>query len=170
MSTTAVGPQPTLGLEEYPKLWIDSACEVLGQIAGQPFQAKALAAGEVQAPKSPVYALFTLGPPLAGEQVIGVSKADALKLALLLMGDPSAKGATFDAENREAFAELCRQIGGTAALSLGARLQKEVETKLAGTDRPAWLGPATDSAYFHLSSSAIPAPMLLSIQLSGSSR
>ncbi len=165
--STADGCQIALAIEDYPKLWVDSVCEVLSKIANTRFQAKAAEAPDAEASDSPLCcALFTLGPPVSGEQAVCFSEKDGLKLSQLFGGEPLAEGAAFDAERREAVAELFRQVGGTAALALSEGLKTKVEANLTRMELPAWLQPPRLGKPFHIWSATDPTPLLLSIHLS----
>jgi flagellar motor switch protein FliN len=165
--SNAAGSQPRLSLEAYQKAWMDSFGEVLRQIASAPFQTRALAAGETQRQDLGLcHAVLSVGPPLAGEQVISVPEHDALILAQLLMGEPATEGAALDDGHREAFAELVRQIAGSAAMALGQNLNAEIALSLTGMERPVWAEAAAEPVRFQLSSTVIVAPLSVSILLS----
>jgi flagellar motor switch protein FliN len=165
--TNDAGARPGLSLEDYQKLWIESICEVLTQIAGSPFHAAA--GGLEEAPGSNLsrcHAVFALGPPLAGELAIGLAERDGLRLAQLLMGEPGSERAAFDADHREAFAELFRQIAGAAALALSARLKLEVAVRLIGTEPAAWMAVCAEVVSVRLQSAATSAPLHVAFQFS----
>jgi flagellar motor switch protein FliN/FliY len=163
MSAATASPV-SLTREQYQRTWIDSAREVLGQIAGTPFAAADTGSAQTQDPAAP-FMCFSVGAPLCGEQSISITAPDALQLSQLLMGEPLEETAAFDADHREALAELFRQIAGAAALALGSKLGQEIEVKLTGTERPAWLPLST--ADFHVQlSSARTRGLSLHIQLS----
>jgi len=166
MSTTT-GSQLGLAIEEYRQLWVDSVCEVLSKIANRQFQAKTVEGPEAEGSDSPLCcALFTLGPPVTGEQAICFSEKDGLKLSQLFVGEALGDAATFDSEQREAVAELFRQVCGTAALVLSSRLKTELEVKLTGMEPPTWLRSSGMGQPFHIWSGSEPTPLLLRIQLS----
>jgi len=155
-ATTA--PAVRLNLEQYQQVWMESACEVLGQISGSPFEgqmASSAGTGLTQDP-SALCMHFSVGAPLLGEQTLLLATADGLRLSQMLMGEPLDPGAAFDADHRDALAELFRQIAGSAALALGAELEAEVKVTLAGTERPAWLASCAAGAELNLTSPQLP--------------
>jgi flagellar motor switch protein FliN/FliY len=165
--SSAIGCQFGLAIADYQKLWADSICQVLSKIANTQFHAKAVEGSGAEASDSPLFcALFTFGPPVTGEQAICFSEKDGLKLSHFLVGEPLAEGATFDSEQREAVAELLRQVCGTAALALSSRLKAEVEVNLTGMERPGWLQSAALSGAFQIWSASDPTPLLLNISIS----
>ena len=141
----------SLTFEQYQRTWIDSAREVLGQVAGTAFAAADTGSAETSDSTAP-FMCFSVGDPLRGEQSISIAAPDALQLSQLLMGEPLEETAAFDADHHEALAELFRQIAGTAALALGFKLGKEIEVKLTGTERPAWLPSSPADFHVQLSS------------------
>ncbi len=156
-----------LNCEQYQDVWIDSICEVLSQISGNPFQGRAVNPASGSGPAQDSSALcmhFSMGAPLAGDHVLLLTAADGLCLSQLLMGEPLDASASFDADHNDALAELFRQIGGSTALALGAKLETEVKVTLAGTERPAWLASSAPTQ-LNLSSSQFPS-LLLSLHLS----
>jgi len=164
--STAIGCRG-LAIEEYQQLWVDSVCQVLSQITNTPFQAEAVEGPDAQASDSPLCCvLFTLGPPVRGEQAVCFSEKDGLKLSQLFAGEPVADDATFDAEQRETVAQLFGQVCGTAARALSSRLKTEVEEKLTGMEPPVWLSSPAFGKPFQIWSESEPTPMLLRIHLS----
>lgn len=165
--SSAIGCQLGLTIADYQELWADSICQVLGKIANTQFHAKAVEGSGAEASDSPLScALFTFGPPVSREQAICFSEKDGLRLSHLLVGEPPAEGATFDSEQREAVAELFRQVCGTAVLALSSRLKAEVEVNLTRMERPAWLQSAALGGAFHIWSASDPTPLLLNIYIS----
>lgn len=159
MSAT-LAPTGRLNHEQYQRLWIDSACEVLGQISGNPFEGQIASPASGSRPADDPNALcmhFSVGAPLGGEQAMLLAAADGLRLSQMLMGEPLAPSATFDSDHRDALAELFRQIAGTAALALGAKLETEVKVTLVDTEQPAWLSSSPAGAHFKLTTSESPA-------------
>jgi flagellar motor switch protein FliN/FliY len=165
MSATAA-PTVKLNHEQYQHIWIESACEVLGQISGSPFEgqiASSADSGLVQ-DQTALCMHFSVGVPLGGEQALFLAAADGLRLSQLLMGEPLEPSATFDADHRDALAELFRQIAGSTALALGAKLETEVKVTLIGADRPTWLAASPAGVQLKLTSSQFPA-LSLNLQL-----
>ena len=167
MSATAA-PALKLTPEQYQQIWMDSAREVLGQIAGNSFAGEiaSSAAGSGSAADPTALCMrFSVGAPLGGEQALLLAAADGLSLSQLLMGEPLDPSAVFDPDHRDALAELFRQIAGSASLALGAKLETEVPVTLASTERPAWLSSSPAGAHLKLTSSQFPA-LSLYLQLS----
>lgn len=163
--SAALASAVKLDHEQYQSVWIDSICEVLGQIAGSSFEGR-VASGPGPAGDPSVLCMhFSLGAPLGGEQALLLAAADGLRLSQLLMGEPPDPAAAFDADHRDALGELFRQIAGSAALALGARLETEVKVTLTDTERPAWLASSPAGAHLNLTSTQFPA-LSLSLQLS----
>ncbi len=166
MSATTA-PAVRLTPEQYQQIWIDSACEVLGQISGNSFEGEI--AGSAAGSGSPADSMalcmhFSVGSPLGGEQALLLAPADGLSLSQLLMGESLDSSAAFDPDHREALAELFRQIAGSASLALGARLEAEVQVSLTGAERPAWLSSSPAGAQLKLTSAQFPA-LSLNLQL-----
>lgn len=158
----------TLNRVKYQEIWIDSICEVLEQIAGNPFQgeiAGQAAGSSVAEDPSALCVHFSVGAPLSGEQTLLVAVADGLRLSQMLMGEALEPSAAFDSEHSDALAELFRQIAGSASATLGTALATEVKVTLTGTDRPTWLASSPAGAQFKLTSSQFPA-LSMYLQLS----
>lgn len=165
--STAIGCQHPLAIGDYQKLWLDSVCQVLSKIANTQFQEKTAEGPDSRIDDSRLCcALFRLGLPVSGEQAICFSEQDGLKLFKLVSGESLANGATFDSEQREAVAELFRQVCGTAAVALSSRLKTEVEANLTRMECPVWLPSPTLGKPFHIYSASDPTPLRLSIHLS----
>ena len=163
--SAALAPAVNLNREQYQSVWVDSICEVLGQISGNPFEGRLASGSGPAGDPSALCMHFSLGAPLGGEQALLLAAADGLRLSQLLMGEPPDPGAAFDADHRDALAELFRQIAGSAALALGAKLETEVNVTLSDTERPAWLATSPAGAHFNLTSAQFPL-LSLSLQLS----
>jgi flagellar motor switch protein FliN len=167
MSATPAGTTQ-LDHEQYQRVWIDSTCEVLSQISGNPFEGQVASPASDSGPAEDPAALcmhFSVGAPLGGEQTLMLAAADGLRLAQLLMGESLDPGAAFDADHRDALAELFRQIAGSAALALGSKLETEVKVTLTDTERPEWLATSPAAADLKLTSSEFPA-LSLHLQIS----
>lgn len=167
MSAT-LAPTVKLDHPQYQDIWIDSACEVLGQISGNPFEGQIVSPSSGSSLAGDPNALcmhFSVGAPLGGEQALLLAASDGLRLSQLLMGEPVEASATFDSDHRDALAELFRQIAGAAALALGARLETEVKVTLVDTEQPAWLSSSPAGTHLTLTSSQFPA-LSVCLQLS----
>jgi flagellar motor switch protein FliN len=163
--SAALASAVKLDCEQYQEIWIDSVCEILGQISGNSFEGQ-VASGSGPADDPTALCMhFSLGAPLDGEHVMFVAATDGLRLSQLLMGEPLNPGAAFDADHRDALAELFRQIAGSAALTLGARLETEVKVMLTDTERPSWLASSPVGAQLKLTSPQFP-DLSLSLKLS----
>jgi flagellar motor switch protein FliN len=157
-----------LNLEQYQKIWMDSACEVLGQVSGNSFDgaiAGSTPASDLAGDPTALCMHFSVTDPLGGEQTLLLASADGLSLSQLLMGEPLDPSAAFDPDHRDALAELFRQTAGLASLAVGAKLEAEVKVTLVGTERPTWLSSSPAGAQLKLTSSQFPA-LSLYLQLS----
>ena len=129
--------------QDYLNVWSASVCDVLEQITGTAFTAIDLPPQEVVPEtgtlrKEGVWLRFKVEKALQGEQSFGICKADALRLAQILMGQPFDVSRDFSTEDQDALAELFRQFAGTAALALKPRVGGEVNLQLAGHDPGNW--------------------------------
>jgi flagellar motor switch protein FliN len=163
--SAALASAVKLDCEQYQEIWIDSVCEILGQISGNSFEGQIASGSGPADDPSALCMHFSLGAPLDGEHVMFVAATDALRLSQLLMGEPLNPSAAFDADHRDALAELFRQIAGSAALTLGARLETEVKVMLTDTERPSWLASSPVGAQLKLTSPQFP-DLSLSLKLS----
>ena len=138
-----IPPSASDSTEVYLTAWIASVCDLLEKITGTPFAAVDLAPHEVAQEaeilrEKGVWLRFTVEKPLKGEQSFGICKADAMRLAQILMGGPFDMTGDFSREHQDALAELFRQFAGAAALALKPRVGGEVGLQFAGYDPGNW--------------------------------
>jgi flagellar motor switch protein FliN/FliY len=81
---------------------------------------------------------FTMSDSLLGEQAFSVSKADALHLGQLFIGETVDANAEFTPDHVDALAELFRQFAGTVALQLKGILGEECPIRFKDMKMPAW--------------------------------
>lgn len=91
------------------------------------------------------WATFTVSDALLGEQAFSVSKADALHLGQLFIGETVDPNAEFTSDHADAFAELFRQFAGTVAVQLKEILGKECVVRFKDTQMPSWNSVETAS-------------------------
>jgi len=161
-TASAPRPDPTA----YVEAWADSLAQVLTQISGSPLPWTALAESPpelAQSAGNDSWILCANSGGLRGEMSLRIPAASALRLAQIFMSEPAAAAAEFTAENREAVAELLRQVAGLVASALKAD-RGEVQLRLdPAPGAPSW--PA--SAVFWLrSGDDSPTAMLLEMHLS----
>jgi flagellar motor switch protein FliN/FliY len=87
-----------------------------------------------------LWVTFTISDVLLGEQAFSTSRADALLLGQLFIGETPDPNAEFTPDHADAFAELFRQFAGTAALHLKATLGTECPVRFKDTQKPTWNG------------------------------
>jgi flagellar motor switch protein FliN len=141
-------PSTTDRTEAYRRAWMSAACDVLRQITGAAFAAVDLSPQELdqevgKLKQEGVWLRFTVGcssaaSPVKGEHSFGIGKADALRFAQILMGEPFDAARDFSADYQDALDELFRQFAGTAALALKPVAGAEVNLQLAGHDSGNW--------------------------------
>jgi flagellar motor switch protein FliN len=125
------------GAANYYSLWSQSAAATLSQLTGKELTAEITAA--VEAPEGDrFWATFTMTDALLGEQAFSVSKADALHLGQLFIGETTDSNVEFNADHADALAELFRQFAGTVALQLKGILGRECIVRFKDTVKPSW--------------------------------
>lgn len=155
-------------IQEFLQVWIQSACKVLEQVAGAPFEAAPVPKEELSGQRQEVaesgtWLRFAAEKRLSGEQAFLVPAKNALVMGQLLMAEPPDENAEITDDHRDAVGELFRQFAGDAALTLKAKLDGEVDLQFAGNDRPGW--EAVYQAGFRLTNEKTP-PLLLFIDIS----
>jgi flagellar motor switch protein FliN/FliY len=136
-------PSASGGAKAYVSAWAASVCDVLGKITGTVFSSIEVARDEAAEQiktlsEHGVWLRFALDSALKGQHAFLICKADALRLAQILVGEPFDETQDFSAEYRDALAELFRQFAGVAALALKARVGGEVNLQFAGYDPANW--------------------------------
>jgi len=141
----------SFGVGNYYILWSQTMASIVGQLAGK--EAGVEVGGPVD-DTSPdrLWVTFTLGEALLGEQAFSVSRADALLLGQVFMGEIPDPNAEFTPDHTDSLAELFRQFAGTVALQLKAELGTECTVRFKDTKEPDWKSPETSSL------SVLPAP------------
>lgn len=155
-------------IQEYFGVWAQSVCSVLEQIGGAPFTPEELPAETANAKAQGLadngfWTRFEAAKDLKGKHALLLSKADALRLAQILLAQPLTETEAFTDEQRDALGEMFRRFASAAAVSLKGRLGVEVELKFAGMDRPH--GAPAARACFQCTSANIP-PIVLVIEIS----
>jgi flagellar motor switch protein FliN len=125
------------GVENYYSLWSQSVAATLSQFTGKELGAEMAAAGE-EAEGERFWVTFTMSDTLLGEQAFSVSKADALHLGQLFIGETADPNAEFTPDHADALAELFRQFAGTVALQLKGILGAECPVRFKDTEMPSW--------------------------------
>jgi flagellar motor switch protein FliN/FliY len=126
-------------LQEYLQAWGESIGSVLQQLAGVPHTWQELspqaAQAQLAAPEeSRIAVQFQAEQHLSGNQGIVLSKKDAVRLAQLLLAEPSDGGSELSPEHQDALSELFRQFAGAAATALKGLAGGEVNFKWLGMD------------------------------------
>ena len=125
------------GVENYYSLWSQSVASTLSQFTGKEVGAEMGAAGE-EAEGERFWVTFTMSDALLGEQAFSVTKADALHLGQLFIGETADPNAEFTPDHADALAELFRQFAGTVALQLKGILGTECPVRFKDTQMPSW--------------------------------
>ena len=157
--------------DSYLSAWLSGVCEVLEKIAGTAFKASDLSpqeaaneAGILEEEGS--WVRFTVSSagenpsPLDGEHSFGIERADALRLAQILMGEPFNASQESSGEYQDALDELFRQFAGTAAVALKPRMGGEINLVLAGHEPGSWK-PHLQRGYRLKSEGGVQFPLLV---------
>jgi flagellar motor switch protein FliN/FliY len=126
-----------LGAAKYYSLWSQSAAATLSQFTGKELSAE-ITAGVEETGDDRCWVTFTMTDALLGEQAFSVSKAGALHLGQLFIGETADPSAEFNADHADALAELFRQFAGTVALQLKGILGRECAVRFKDTLKPSW--------------------------------
>lgn len=151
-------------IQDFLQVWIQSACKVLEQVAGTPFEAAPVPEEELSGQRQEVaesgtWLRFAAEKRLTGEQAFLIPTKSALVMGQLLMAEPPDENAEITDDHRDAVGELFRQFAGDAALTLKAKLDGEVDLQFAGNDRPGW--ESVLQAGFRLTSEKTPSLLLI---------
>ena len=149
--SSEISPSQSDGAQLYLSVWASSACDVLKKITGSDFAGVELADSEVAEAAATlrpegVWLRFEVGQALQGKQSIGMSEADALRLAQILTGEPPDETQALSPDYQDALAELLRQFAGTAAVALKPHAGGEVTLQFAGYGAANWT-PHTQSGF-----------------------
>lgn len=134
---------PSGNAQAFLSAWATSVCDVLRKITGTAFAPVELAPGEAAElsatlNREGVWLRFRAEKALHGEQAFGVTKAQALRLAQILMGEPANEAQDFSTDYQDAAAELFRQFAGQAALALKPQAGGEVSLPFSAYGAPNW--------------------------------
>jgi len=130
--------------------WAEAFADVLQKVSERKYSAELLAVESIEpdaraAAEKGLCVVFAAGAALRGEQACLVSEADAKLLAQLLMGEvQDAAGAVTDVE-RDAAAEVFRQVSGQVAIDLSAKWDGTVSLTFDAA-RPLPWEPAANAA------------------------
>jgi flagellar motor switch protein FliN/FliY len=125
------------GVVNYKSLWFQSVAATLSQFMGKEVDAEITP--PVEEPEGErFWVTFTMSDALLGEQAFSVSKADALHLGQLFIGETADAAAEFTPDHLDALAELFRQFAGSVALQLKGILGRECIVRFKDMLAPAW--------------------------------
>jgi flagellar motor switch protein FliN/FliY len=128
--------------QDYLTIWAESTAELLQTILGTPFKVE-MEEGDDPGVVKPaadagVWLEFLAGPPVSVKQAFWISPSDGAYLARSFVGEEPDPLADLTDENRDAIAELVRQIAGNVALALKAKLGKECAVQFVAAATPQW--------------------------------
>jgi flagellar motor switch protein FliN/FliY len=126
-----------LGTETYYSLWAQSIASAMSQFTGQELAVNPAPTTDDSGDEQ-LWVTFTMTDVLLGEQAFSTSRADALHLGQLFIGEPLDPNAEFTADHADAFAELFRQFAGTVALQLKGQLGKDCAVRFKDVKKPSW--------------------------------
>ena len=133
------------GVGNYYRIWSEAVSSTLSQLTGKTLSIEVGQPVDDTATDR-LWATFTFGALLLGEQSLSASKIDALVLAQLLMGETPNVDAEFTPDHADAFAELFRQFAGTVAVQLKGELGTEIGVRFKDTNVPEWA--SAESSHF----------------------
>jgi flagellar motor switch protein FliN/FliY len=126
-----------LGVETYHSLWAQSIASAMSQFTGKDLATEFVPQKD-DSTENQLWVTFTMTDALLGEQAFSTSRADALHLGQLFIGESPDPNAEFTADHADAFAELFRQFAGTVALQLKAHVGRECTLRFKDTQMPSW--------------------------------
>ena len=123
--------------------WTEAFADVLEKVAGAKHLAELLAPESIEpdglaAAEKGLSIVFTAGSSLRGEQACLVSEPDAKFLAQLLMGETPDGAGELTADDRDAAAEVFRQVAGQVAIDLAAKWGTPVSIAFDAARLAAW--------------------------------
>jgi flagellar motor switch protein FliN/FliY len=153
-----------VNIHEYLQIWSQANAEVLQQALGTAFKVEVESAEDAAGPPATegVWLVFAVGEPITVNQAFWISPSDATSLGQAFMGETADPLASLTDDHRDAVAELFRQVAGSAALALKAKVGRECEVRFVGAAAPGWAPVAR--ARFRLVAEGRP-PLALHIQL-----
>src|SRR6266852_2406682 len=107
----------SFGVNDYYVLWSQTMASIMGQLAGKEAGVEIAGPGE-DSSSDRLWVTFTLGEALLGEHAFAVSRADALHLGQLFMGEIPNPTAEFTPDHSDSLSELFRQFSGTVAVQM----------------------------------------------------
>jgi flagellar motor switch protein FliN len=155
MSETTLPPD----VKKFCKVWVECLAEFLGSLGVVSPTSEAVDTAPAPAPAAEelqnlVCMRFTVGGVIKGELLWVSEKPAALQLSQLLMSEPLNPAAEFGETQRDAFAELLRQVAGLTAAAWNAESGSAIELTFQTTAVPA--KAAGPSATFHLKGDKFP--------------
>jgi flagellar motor switch protein FliN len=133
---------PPFPVQKFCAVWVECFSSVLASLGVSSPSAEATDPVSTPAPtpqefESLVCIRFTGGGAIKGELLWVAQKPAALQLAQLLKSEPPDPAAEFGEAQREAFAELLRQVAGHAAAAWKTQSDVEIELIFQATVEPA---------------------------------
>jgi len=127
-------------IKMFQEVWSSSICQVLNQLSGEEFDSRVTDSIPIVGKDelAGVWIRFSAAAGLTGEIGFFVSKADALLLSGLLMGEAPDEIAELSGDRCNAFAEVCRRFAGVASTALKSKIKGEVELLFRDLEPPSW--------------------------------
>lgn len=124
-------------------VWTESFADVLEKVAGAKHPAELVAVESVEpgilaAAEKGLSLVFTAGGSLRGELAFLAAETDAKLLAQLLMGETPDAAAPLTDEDRDAAAEVFRQVAGQVSIDLAAKWSAQVSLAFDAARAAAW--------------------------------
>jgi flagellar motor switch protein FliN/FliY len=134
----------SFGVNNYYLLWSQTMASIMGQLSGKEAGVE-IARPADDSSSDRLWVTFTLGEALLGEHAFAVSRADALHLGQLFMGELPNPTAEFTPDHSDSLSELFRQFSGSVAVHLKAELGAECTIRFKDIQQPEWASPDTAS-------------------------
>ncbi len=134
-------PRPSSADLEYARIWCDCTARVIESLHGSPVTGTAKASpseSELIAEDQCIWIRFKVTGRLEGEHAFQITRADAVRLAQLLMSEPADPSVAFTETHADAINEIFRQFAGLAATSCKSKYDGEVQFQLVDLNRPEW--------------------------------
>lgn len=130
--------------------WTEAFADVLEKVASAKHPAElmsveAVEPGVFSAAEKGLSIIFTAGGSLRGEQACLVAETDARLLAQLLMGETPDAAAPLTDDDRDAAAEVFRQVAGQVSIDLAGKWSAQVSLAFDAARAAAW-EPAAKAA------------------------
>jgi flagellar motor switch protein FliN len=139
------------GSSRFVEMWAQIMAQVLGEIAGSPVPCAARfesPAGLTAVSATDLWIAAACSGGLRGEMGMRLPPGSAVHLARLFIGEPSAQAAEITSDQREAVAELIRQVGGLLATAI-KQVWGEVQLRPElASGPPSW--PASSTAWIRI--------------------